>query len=323
MNTQRHDAQLKRVVDAVPRLDMFRGDAQGGIFAQHLVRATFRELFRFEYPATKWINGGLIPMNTSLNEGSKEYSYLEKSNNGLAEIVADNATDLPMAEIDGELTVLPIKTIGISVTYSRQDVRTARMQGFFDIAAEKASAAREGNDRRLDQLIRTGDAASGLRGVVNHPGIIVATAGTGNWLTATSAQIIDDVTTAINAIANASDAVEMPNTVLMPVAQWNRLSTLPFDSASGPLTVLDYLRSAFPMITRWDWEPGLKDVSASGGPSMLVYRNSPSHLRAVFPMMMAAVPPQDKGLSFVLNFETRFGGVMMPRPRSVLRLDGI
>jgi hypothetical protein len=46
-------------------------------------------------------------------------------------------------------------------------------------------------------------------------------------------------------------------------------------------------------------------------------------MRAVFPMMMTPLPPEPKGLGFVINFETRYGGVMTPRPRSLLRLDGI
>ena len=77
------------------------------------------------------------------------------------------------------------------------------------------------------------------------------------------------------------------------------------------------------MITRWDWEPGLNDVSATGGASMLAYRNESTRLRAVFPMLMQALPPMQQNLCFKLAFETRFGGVMVPRPRSILRLDGI
>ena len=51
--------------------------------------------------------------------------------------------------------------------------------------------------------------------------------------------------------------------------------------------------------------------------------NDPSRLRAVAPMMMVPTAPEQKGFSFVLNFESRWGGVMVPRPRSVTLLTGI
>jgi hypothetical protein len=312
------------IADSVARLDMFRADVQMGVFAKQLVTATFRELFRFQYPETKWMNGGLIPISSSINEGATEYSFTEMEHTGRAKIVADCATDIPLADIGGRNNLRRIKTLAVGVTYCRQDIRTARMQGLFDIAAEKAASAREAMDRTLDDLIRTGDPAAGLEGVVDHPGIIVESAITGNWQNplTTAAQIVADVTAAINAVINQSSGVEVPNTVVMDVASYTRISVLQNSTASD-ITVLDYLKRAFPMIQRWDWEPGMATVSASGGASMLVYRNDQTRLRAVFPMMMQAVPPEQKGLSFVLNFETRFGGVMMPKPRSVLRLDGI
>jgi hypothetical protein len=314
---------IKNICDSVARLDMFRGDTQNGLFAQQLVRATFRELFRFEYPETKWVNAGLIQLNTSLNEGATEYSFTEMGNTGRAEIVADGATDLPFADIEGRNNLRGIKTIGVAVRYSRQELRTARMNGLFDIASEKAGAAREAHDRTLDDLIRTGDAAAGLDGVVNQPGIIVANAITGNWAVASGVQIVADITTAINTIMNGSEAVEVPNTVLFDVASYTLISTTVHLPGASDRTILSFLREAFPMIQRWDWEPGMSTVSAVGAASMLVYRNDPMRIRAVVPMLMQAVPPEQRGLSFILNFETRFGGVMTPKPRSVLRLDGV
>lgn len=311
------------IADSVQRLDMFRADTQMGVFAKQLVTATFRELFRFQFPETKWMNGGLIPISSAVNEGATEYSFVEMEHTGRAKIVADSATDIPLADIAGRNNLRTIKTLAVGVTYSRQELRTARMQGLFDMAAEKAASAREAMDRTLDDLIRTGDPGAGLEGVVDHPGILMDTAITGNWATATGVQIVADVRAAINSIVNQSSGVEVPNTVVMDTASFTLISTTVHLPGASDRTILSFLREAFPMIQRWDWEPGMATVSATGGPSMLVYRNDQTRLRAVFPMMMQAVPPEQKGLSFLLSFETRFGGVMMTKPRSMLRLDGI
>lgn len=315
--------RLRRVCDSIPEMSMFRGDVEEGIFAKQLVTVTLAELFRFEYPETKWVNDGLITISTNIDEGAKEFGYVEMDHAGRAEIVADNATDIPSADIAGRNNLRAVHTVADYITYSTQDIRTARLQGLFDVATEKAVSAREAMDRRLNQLIRTGQEDVGLRGITNAPGITVQTAVTGNWASATSAQIRDDFAFAATEAMDDTDGVEMPDTALFSVANWNRISTLPFDSASGPLTTLEYMQKAFPQIRRWDWEHGLKEADQAGtGNAVMIYRNEPTRCRAIFPMMMRAMPPEQSGLSFKLVFETRFGGVIVPKPRSVVRLDG-
>jgi len=322
MNREYIDSIIRMVANTGAVRTVYHSDTESGVFAQQLVIATFSELFRHEFPETKWVNGGLISLNTSIDEGAATYAFTELIASGRAAIVADNSNDLPAAEVTGRNNIRAVHTIADYVTYSTQEIRSSRMNGMFDIAQEKARSAREAMDRTLDDLIRSGSPQHSLEGIVNHTGIIVANAVTGNWQTATALQIVADVTTAINTIMNQSDGVETPVNVLFDVASFTRLSTLQ-NSVASDITVLDYLKMAFPMVTRWDWEPGLKDVSATGGASMLVYNPDPMKIRAVIPMGMRALPPQQDDLNFRLAFEMRFGGVMAPRPRSVLRLDGV
>ena len=311
------------VLDDLHSHHRFRRDSQNGILARQLVLATLRELFRHEHTATKWVDDGLIDISTGINAGANEYSYQEVESVGEAEFVADDATDIPQATIQGQNNIHEIKTMAIGISYSRQDMRAASMQGLYDVVTEKVMAAREGHNRRMNRAIRVGVPGTSLEGVVNRQGIIVANAINGNWQAATFQQIEEDVNAAINAIINQSDGVEVPNTVLFDVATWSLLNTKPRGPGDNTLTIMDFLRRAHPEITRWDWEPGLKGVSATGGASMLVYRNDSSRLRAQAPLIMAPTPPEVRGFSFMLNFETRYGGVMCPRPRSILRLDGI
>lgn len=313
---------MRRICDMVPSMDLFRADVSTGVLAKQLVTVTMMELFRHEFPATKWMNGGLINHGTNVDEGASEYAYLESLGVGEAEIVAPNASDLPLVDVQGRNNLREIQTVAEAITYSTQDLRAARLQGVFDIAQEKAANAREAMDRKLERLIRVGSEKHGLFGVTNHPGIVVQNAATGLWQAATAAQIVSDFTAAAKSIMDDTDAVEVPNTALFDVATWTRIKTLQ-NSLASDITVLQFLQSAFPEITRWDWEPGLKDAGAAGGPVVLVYDNNPRKQRAVFPMMMQALPPERKGLSFEIAFESRFGGVMMPRPRAMLRLDGV
>jgi hypothetical protein len=323
------DEQLKARADEIRMVadsakDLYRSDIQTGQLAQQLVLVTMRELFRHEFPEKKWVNGGLVNISTSIDEGAKEFSYVENVHSGEAAIIADNATDIPAADVTGRNNLRNIHTVADFVTYSTQDLRSARLQGVFDIATEKAVAAREAMDLKLNNLIRDGEEVAGLRGITNAPGINVTPAGTGTWqTTATGAQMAQDVIDATLISTNTTDGVETPNTWVFDVASLTKLSTEVHLPAASDRTVLSFLREALPQITRWESEAGMVTAGITGGPAGLCYNNTPTRVRAVFPMMMQALPPQAHKLGFQLFFESRFGGVIVPRPLSVTRLDNI
>jgi hypothetical protein len=77
------------------------------------------------------------------------------------------------------------------------------------------------------------------------------------------------------------------------------------------------------MITMWDWEPGLATASAAGGPAAMIFKKDARKQRVVQPMTLNAMAPEQKGLTFTVTLESRFGGVMTPKPRSIERLEGI
>lgn len=314
--------RLDAVADSVRHLPSYRVDEREGVFAVQLVRETLRELFRFEHTPTRWASGDFVPITSNVNEGATEYSYLELEHTGRAKIVADNATDIPYVEVGGRNNILPIKTLACAFTYSTQEVRTAQMQGLFDIAAEKAACAREAHDQELNDLVRAGFPMAGLYGLLTAPGIIVHSAVTGTWATADADEIVADFAAAVSSAINSSDGIESPDSVVFPVAQYTRISTLQ-NSVASDLTVLEFLKKAWPMIRNWDWDAGMATASSSGGPAAVIYRKDARKARVVMPMMLRPTPPQQKGLVFEVVLESRFGGVMVPKPRSITRLEGI
>ena len=326
---KRRDAAVHRagiICDSVADLRIFKADASLGTIAQEMARHTIQRLWEHSYPDRKWINGGLAPINREVPDSALQYTYQEIAKVGRAGFVSPSATSIPTADITGENRTLEIRTPAIAVRYSTQDVRSSGAL-MFSIVDQKVSSAREGWDLFMDDVIRTGDVTTGVQGVVNHDSIVVQNAVSGDWTnpSTTSDEIIDDVTAAINSISEASDGVEQPNTVVLPIAQFNVLTTRRVGAGldGGSLTLLQFLRGAFPGIQRWESDFGMATVAIGGGPAMLVYNNDLSKFSAVFPLMMQPLPPQEDGLGFTLIFESRYGGVMMPRPRAFLRLDGI
>src|SRR5690606_8906804 len=150
---------------------------------------------------------------------------------------------------------------------------------------------------------------------------IVMQAATGQWLSvATPEQIVQDFNLAANTMIEQSRGVERPDTAVFPTGVLTFLSTTPLDPTNGSnITILEFLRKAHPGITTWTDDPGMDSVAADGGPAVQIYRKDKTRGRAVVPMTLVAKPPERKGLVTVINFESRFGGVMYPKPRSNLR----
>jgi hypothetical protein len=323
MVLKRKNDAMQQVSDSVRGMDLFRGDSESGLVAASLVRHTLSEMYVHEYPEKKWINGQLVHIRTEVPEGSDSFQFLERSRSGKSAIVGPNPTDVPQADISGGLTIRPIRSPKVFIEYTTQDIRRIRLQGMgMDIAQDKAIAAREANDDYLDELIRIGSAQHGMYGMTNHPGIQIDNAATGTWQGATAAQIIQDHRAAINPMISSSGGVVMPDTIVYDTASYTRVSTLDKDTQTSA-TVLEFLKKAFPSIKKWEWDPGLDTASNSGGPATLIYRRRKQSQFAVMPMPMKPLPPQPWGYGFRIYFETEFGGVAMPKPRDLKRLDGV
>lgn len=296
-------------------------------YAQDLVNSTLSRIFELEYPELGWLNGGLLDMSQEVDPGAASYSYLEMGGAGQAGLVAPNATDIPSVDLQGNQNIGAIATVACSFQYSTQDVRQAALQGrqggfSFSIAERKARAAREAHDRKINALLATGDGGAGLRGITNHPGIFVLGATTGTWSTATAVQIAADFDAAYALMVGDTNGVETPDTCVVSPLVLARLKGLTWDAGnSSNISVMAYLETAYDV--KFFKDATMAVASAASGNAMLMYRKGMDKAFGVMPLMLEVLPPEREGLVFKVVLESRFGGVAVPKPQSVLRLDGI
>ncbi len=310
-----------QLVDSVGDLGLFVKDSALGKFAREATRELISAVFEAEYPENKFANGGLLPM-VGGNPGATEHGYNERESSGRAKLLASGADDIPFVDHSGKRNLHEIRTVAIGFKVTLQELRAAAMNGMNELNA-KAAAAREAHDQTMELLIRDGDQDAGFNGMVNPPGSEVVTADTAAWGDATAgADIVSDFRKAINSQVNDTDAVEMGNTVLMPVETWTLLNTKVHLPTASDRSIMSYLREAFPQISRWDWVPTMKSADGSGGPAILIYNNSARKMYGKRNLFMAPVMPQRENLSIKYLFETRWGGVVAPKPKSVTRLVG-
>ena len=314
---------LKRICDSVQHLPMLRADDNAAIYARHLVTATLQELFRFEYRRTKWASGELLSFATNIDPGAREVSWMEMGNTGTADIVADSANDIPTADIEGQLNINRAYTIATAIQFSTQDIRASRMQGLFDIASEKAQAAREAHDRKLDELVRLGDVSKGITGITDVSGSFHVTATTGAWGTsASAAQIQADFQVAWDAIYNGTEGVEEPDTCVLPSTVWGRLNSLQ-NSVASDATVLDFLKRSHPNITLWTPDAGLNTAGDAGDAAVMLYSRDRTRVRGLMPLALRPLPLEQHGLVAKMVFESRYAGLAVPRPKSIAKISGV
>lgn len=317
------DASARSGMPVPKGLEELKGDASPSLYAATMVRQTIAEFFKHEYPELNWINGGLVNIDTSLHPGTQAFEWQEMGIVGEADFIADEATDIPRADVFGQTNLGRARTIGTHFRYNRQEIATAQLLGNgINLVSEKSAAARLLMDERLNRTIALGRSELGFSGVVNAPGIAVDAAITGNWATATRDQIVADFTAAWTAILVGSNGVLNVDTVVMPIVTFTRLSTMQNSTASD-ITVLDYLKKVAPQIKRWEWDPMMSTASPAGGRAMLFYKNDKSVVRALLPKAVEFLPEQITALSFKVIGWCRYAGVIAPQPMAMVLLTGI
>jgi hypothetical protein len=285
--------------------------------------------YDIEFPEMKAFKH--IPISTEAGEGALSITYAQFEEVGLARIIESYADDLPRADIRGKEFTQLVKSVGASYGYSVQEIRAAVYVGR-SLTQRQANAARRANDQKINRLAWFGDQTYQILGMLNNANIPIGTVlndGTGSttqWVNKTPDQILYDMNTLANSIPFVTKGVEMPNTLLLPVAQYTLIASTP-RSVTSDTTILEYFIQNNPFITTVDWVPELTGagpvVDATATDVMIAYDKNPDKLTMEIPMPFTQYPPQERGLEFVVPCESRYGGIIVYYPLSLSIAYGI
>jgi hypothetical protein len=174
-----------------------------------------------------------------------------------------------------------------------------------------------------------------LQGLLSNPNITAAVAPNGaggnpEWTTKTADEILADMNNTVNGIISLTKGVEVPDTVLLPIAQYTLISSTRSDANAGnDTTILEYFLRNQPIIRSVEWVNELKDVatppSGAAGPldCMVVYKRDAEKLTLEIPQPFEQLPVQERNLEFVVPVHSRCGGVIIYYPLSVSVLESI
>ena len=316
-------------LEVIKSFSAFRGDAGETFFFARELEYVKSKSYDIEFPEMKAF--AHIPISTEAGEGAQSITYAQFEETGFARVIESYADDLPRADIKGKEFTTPVKSIGVSYGYSVQEVRAAILVGR-SLTQRQANAARRANDQKINRLAWFGDNTYRILGLINNtniPANFVPNDGTGattEWVNKTPDQILRDLNQITNSILDVTKGVEMPNTVLLPVAQYTLIASTPRSSVSDT-TILEYFIQNNPFVTTVDWVPELKGagpvVMGTATDIFIAYDKNPDKLTMEIPMPYTQYPPQERGLEFIVPCESRYGGIIIYYPLSLTIGEGI
>jgi len=307
------------------KYDAFNIDANESAFFKRELEVVKSKTFDVKYKPNMAFS--LFPVSSEASPAAEVITWRQFSRVGMAKMVADYATDFPRVDIYGvEYSVKP-KDIGSSYGYSIAEIRRAAMAGL-PLETRRAEAARRAIEDKLNSIAFSGDSATNLKGFINYSGITeytVASGGTGGtktWSTKSADQILDDMNGIVHAVVSATNGIEQPDVMLLPLEQYNLISTKRLGTDSDT-TVLEYFLKTNRYIKRVEWVTELADAGDSTTDRMMVYVNDSNHLNLEVPLMFEQYDADKSGLSYSIPCLARTAGMIIFYPASVSYADGI
>jgi hypothetical protein len=270
----------------------------------------------------------IIPISTEAGNGVTEIIYRRYTAVGYAKIIADYAHDFPRVDIYGEEVAAKVKGIGDSYGYNIKEIRMSQTSGK-RLDQRRALAARRANDEKVNKISLVGDISAGLYGVLNFPGITEYTVpadGTGSsklWSAKTVDLILRDINGLVNAVVVTTNGIEQPETLLLPLTQYNYISTTRLSSSASDTTIKEFILKTSPYIKRIDYLIELNGFGAGGTQRMMVGCFDNQHITLEIPQPFEQFDADQEGMEFVIPCHSETAGVLIYYPLAFAFADGI
>ena len=269
----------------------------------------------------------LIPISTEAGAGVNEIIFHQYRGVGFAKVIADYAKDFPRVDIYGEEKAVKVKGIGDSYGYSIKEIRASQRTGK-NLDQRRAITARRAHDEMMNRMALKSNTADGTFGLLDFPGITEVTLqadGTNSsktWASKTPDQIVRDINDLVNAVMEPTSAREVPDTLLLPIAQYNDLASRRIGEA-GEKTLMRYILDNSPYIKKIDWLSELKNFGAGGTNRALVGRFDEEHLTLEIPQPFEQFEAQQEGMEFTIPCHSECAGTIIYYPLAFAYADGI
>ena len=321
------------------RQDSQRMDSLTIAFAREL-EDIIKEVFECEYP--ELIARQLLP-ERSVSPEAASFTYRMVNKIGQAALINENGSDIPKVDVEGKEFQQPVVTWGASYDFTILDqMRSGRLG--ISIDALKAEAARYACELYLEQLAATGNASTGLVGLVNAPGVAATTQlSSGTWISQINAigsastsnatppavvvaqTLAADIGAMKQKIYTQTEGIHTATDCLLPISLHSLLENIPQSPGYNQNTLLDYLEKITKLkFTCW---PQLNNANPSGTNgvygTVVVYKKDPKIVNLMMAQQFTQLPPQQVKMAYEINCYMRGGGVQVRYPLAVTYMQGL
>lgn len=287
-------------------------------------------VYRTQYPEIQYPI--LVPVDNTGPDWVKSITFFSMDWVGQADWFHHAATDMRLADLSRQKFEQGVEMAGIGYRYTLEEIGQAMMMGM-PLTTERASAAVRAYEEFVERIAISGDTVKSFSGVINNPGVtrvdVPAGAGGTTWALKTSDEIIKDINAALSGIYVGSNTVEIADTILLPIDQFNLLATKRLSDSIG-MTLMDWVKQ-YNVYTAATGAPltirairALDTAGTAGADRMVTYKRDPSVLKIHIPMPHRFMPIWQTGpLTFDIPGIFRLGGVEIRRPGAIRYSDGI
>lgn len=292
-----------------------------------------------EYPEHDWYKVVKEDQVLSdINAGATQYAFISRDRQGAAAFrgQAEN-NNIPMVSQTAGSSTVPLCASNVGAKIDNEDARQYQMGFNGNLAQDLGECMRFACDNLVERTFFFGDDAVGFKGFMNFPGVTTLTAESGaagdtGWSKKTAAEMVKDINDGLAAVWTNSRGVFLPNTVFLPLEQFNLLATTPYTlgaSAAVFQSALDYVKKYNIYTNQRGKELEiipiryLKDANASGKGRMILQDRSKRNQALPFPMGYTLQAPVPVPLGAEFYSEQKHGSYVIRQPLSTLYVDGI
>jgi hypothetical protein len=318
------DTELKLDSGLVTQLDAIsqahRMDAATSALLVRQLEAIKAQTYDVKYRPLK--GRSFVPVNTNFAPGVESIMYHSYDQFGFAKLVANMADDLPLVGVSVSEFAQAVKTIGVAYDWSVLDMWRAAFAGV-PLSQRKATAARQAIENSIEDAIATGITGTGMTGLVNNANVPVITLPhVGSWRLETISpdEILYNLNYVCDTVVDNCKETDAPDTLLLAPTTLNYISQKRVGVESS-MTILNHFLTNSRYIKSVDSWQKLAGAGVGGKDRGLVYRRAPEILEFNMPMDFFQMPPEQKGLAYIVNTLARLGGVEVHYPLTMGYFD--